>query len=106
MYGELVRVMYRRARSFLRSARVRADWGDLDLALLDVEQALQLYLKALLLELFGVRTRMHGVLERLSILSRELVGAGFEALATELSNFIRENRQLIDLIDESWRLKV
>jgi HEPN domain-containing protein/predicted nucleotidyltransferase len=100
--GEAVREMLRRAGSFLRSAALRIDWGDYDLACYDVEQALQLYLKAVLLELFGVETRAHGVLEHLSILRRELAKAGHNDLVSRLSDLVRDNRVLIDLIDTSY----
>ena len=102
MSGILVRELVRRARSYLRSARLRIEWGDYDLACLDVEQALQLYLKAVLIELFGIETRVHGVLEHLAILRRELANAGFSELASMLSDVTRENRDIIDLLDDSY----
>ncbi len=92
----------RRARSYLRTAKLRIEWGDYDLACLDVEQALQLYLKAVLVELFGTETRVHGVLEHLAILRRELATAGYGRLATRLSDMVRGNRSIIDLLDESY----
>ena len=102
VYGDLVNALLRRSKSFLKSAEYRIEWGDCDLALFDLEQSLQLYLKAILLELFGVRTRVHGVMEHLGILRRELLKVGSNELINEISDFIRENRPIIDMIDEAY----
>ena len=102
MYGDLVEKLIRRSKSFLRSSKLRIEWGDYDLALFDVEQALQLYLKATLLELFGIKSKVHGVLERLGMLRKELSKAGFDELAISVSDLVRENRAIIDMIDEAY----
>ncbi len=86
----------------MRSARLRVEWGDYDLACLDVGQSLQLYLKAVIMELFGLETRTHGILEHLAILRRELDKAGYTDLAILISDIVREKRSIIDLIDESY----
>ncbi len=87
----------RRALSFLKSAKVRMEWGDYDLVCFDAEQAVQLYLKALLYKLFGLRTRTHGTLEHLGMLRRELGEEG-----RWVSDLVRRLRDGIDLLDESY----
>ena len=52
--------------------------------------------------MFGTETRVHGVLEHLAILRRELATAGYSRLATRLSDMVRGNRSIIDLLDESY----
>ena len=94
--------LLKRAGSFLKTAELRLKWGDYDLACLDAEQALQLYLKAVLLELFGFPTRTHGILEHLSLLRRELSTTQHSSLAEELSSLVKEKRAIIDLLDESY----
>ncbi len=100
--GELVDSLRRRALSMLRSARLRIEWGDYDLACFDAEQAVQLRLKASLLRLFGEATRVHGVLEHLSLLRRRLAEAGFKTAADSLSDLVRAERELVELLDESY----
>ena len=63
---------------------------------------MQLHLKAALLELFGLTTRAHGILEHLSLLRRELAATQHSSLAEELSKLVREKRSTIDLLDESY----
>jgi len=81
----------------LRSAEERVRWGDYDLACFDAEQAVQLYLKALLYQLFGIKTRTHGTLEHLGLLRKELGEEG-----VWVSDLVRELRSSIDLLDESY----
>lgn len=102
MYGDIVNTLIRRSKSFLKSAELKIQWGDYDLALFDLEQAFQLYLKAVLIELFGIRSRVHGVLEHLGMLRKEVASAGFEKLSSELSDFVRANRTIIDELDEAY----
>ncbi len=98
----MVVTLKHRALSMLRPAKLRIEWGDNDLACFDAEQAVQLRLKTILLKLFGEETRVYGVLEHLSLLRRRLEDAGFKKEAEALSELVRRNRVLIELLDESY----
>lgn len=102
MSGELVAALKRRALSMLRSAKLRIQWGDYDLACFDAEQALQLYLKAVLLELFGEKTRVHGLIEHLSLLRKRLRDAVLMEEAEKISTIVRMYRPILDLLDDAY----
>ncbi len=59
-------------------------------------------MKTILLKLFDEEMRVYGVLEHLSLLRRRLEDAGFKKEAEALSELVRRNRTLIELLDESY----
>lgn len=67
MSGEYVVKLKRRALGFLKAVD---QVDDADLAAFFVEQAMQLYIKAVLYELFGERFRGHGLRELLGFLAQ------------------------------------
>jgi len=67
-----------------------------------MKQSLQLYVKAMLIEFFGLRTRIHGIINNLSLLFKCLMDSGFEHYASELMDFIRRNRGVLDLMDMAY----
>lgn len=62
----------KRAMGFMDAAKERLEAGDYDLTCFMVEQAVQLYLKSLILELSGETPRTHSIRQLLSILSKLL----------------------------------
>ncbi|MEM1509149.1 MAG: HEPN domain-containing protein [Thermofilaceae archaeon] len=62
--------MRRRARSFLARALESFNAGDYDVAVFLVEQAVQLYLKALLLEKVSDYPKVHSIMTLALILAR------------------------------------
>ena len=63
-----VETLLRRSKDFLRTARFQIDAGIYDLAVFNLEQALQLYLKAKLLELGAQYPRAYGLRQLLKLL--------------------------------------
>ena len=74
MSGEYVSKLKRRAMNLLRASEAI---DDVDLAMFFVDQGIQLYVKAVYYEIFGVKIRGHGVRELLGLLSKELETHGF-----------------------------
>ncbi|AAB90648.1 MULTISPECIES: HEPN domain-containing protein [Archaeoglobus] len=62
----------RRAMGFMDAAKERLKVGDYDLTCFMAEQAVQLYLKSVILELSGEVPRTHSIRQLLSILSKLL----------------------------------
>jgi len=65
-----VRLLRRRATSFLSRALDSLNSGDYDLAVFLAEQSVQLHLKSILLEKIGDYPRVHSILTLASILKR------------------------------------
>ncbi len=99
MSGEVVGRLKRRAKSFLRAARLV---DDPDLKAFFAEQAMQLYLKALLLELFGEEVRIHSVRELLGLLVRRLRDAGYTSEAEKVMEFVAAERLALLEADEAY----
>ena len=85
-----IRQLIRRSRMFLETARFQIDRGFYDLAAFSLEQALQLFLKAKLLELGVDYPRTHSVRRLLEILSEVLSGEARERVRTLLSAYLME----------------
>ncbi len=101
MSGVYASVLRRRALAFLEEAR---EARDPDLAVFFAEQAMQLYTKATLYELFGERVRTHGIRELLGLLARLLEEAGFVEEAERVRGFVAENRGLLIEAEEAYTL--
>jgi len=76
--------LLRRSRGFLETAKMQINAGMYDLAAFSLEQALQLYLKAMLLKYGGAYPRTHSV-RRLFELLAETVPADKRGLVSELA---------------------
>ena len=89
----------RRARSFLKAAGLI---DDPDLKAFFAEQAMQLHLKAVLLELFGEEARTHSVRELLGLLARRLRDAGYTGEAKRVMEFAAAERLALLEADEAY----
>ncbi len=98
-YVELLR---RRARSFLSYAEEALTRRDYDLACFFAEQALQLYLKALILRILGYTPRTHRLTELLGIVTRALRELGRQDLADRISSELRKWRRDIAMLVDAY----
>ena len=99
MSGEAVGRLKRRARSFLKAAGLV---DDPDLKAFFAEQAMQLHLKAVLLELFGEEARTHSVRELLGLLARRLRDTGYTGEAMRVMEFAAAERLALLEADEAY----
>jgi len=97
--GEYVAKLKRRALSFLKEAEEAADP---DLAAFFAEQSMQLYLKAVLYELFGEIVRGHGLRALLGLLSRGLERNSYSELAVKVRGFVDQHRGELVLAEEAY----
>ena len=88
-------VLRRRALEFLEQARIALERGSYDLACFLSEQALQLYLKSVLLMLVGDYPRTHSIRRLLSELSKVLN-------SKELEEYIRMNRAGLIALEDAY----
>jgi len=86
--------MRRRAMVFLDTAKYLVEKGEYDVAAFNAEQASQLYLKAILLELIGDYPRTHSII----FLLKELERTGI----MEISEFIRMNKSGLHNLEDSY----
>lgn len=99
MSGEYVNKLKRRAMNLLRASEAI---DDVDLAMFFVDQGIQLYVKAVHYEIFGVRIRGHGIRELLSLLSKELETHGFINEAQSIRSFVTSNRDVLVMLEEAY----
>jgi len=99
--GEFVNKLKIRARVFLSEAE---HVSNNDLAMFFIEQAIQLYIKAIYYELFGDLLRTHKLREMLGLLAKSLEIHEFNQLAEKLFNFVDENRRLLARIEEAYTM--
>jgi len=99
--GELVARLKSRAKSFLEEAE---EASNPDLAVFFVEQAMQLYAKAVLYELFAEQYKGHGLRELLGLLAMRLREAGYGGLAERISSFVGEERAALIEAEEAYIL--
>ena len=90
-----VEVLRRRSLEFLEEARIALRRGSFDIACFLAEQALQLYLKSILLELVGDYPRTHSVRRLLGEVNRLLN-------SSELEEFIRVNRIRLSVLEDAY----
>jgi len=91
-----VELLKRRALSFLEYAKIQLKGEAYDLASFSSEQAAQLYLKSLILQLSGEIPRTHSIRELLRIIG-ELTNR-----QEEVKEFIRENRIRLRLLENAY----
>ncbi len=92
----IVELLARRARNALSRARRSIEAGDYDGAVFDAEQALQLYLKSIILERADLAPRTHNLRKLLRIVG-ELLGC-----SGEVEEFIRRNRYLLHTLEDAY----
>ena len=87
---------------FLADAKSDYSEGYYDNSAFHVEQALQLYIKAVVFELFGKEYEGHGIRELLSYLARLLRENGYDELAVKVNDVVREYRNFFVSIEEAY----
>ncbi|ARM76844.1 HEPN domain-containing protein [Acidianus manzaensis] len=92
----------RRALDFLADAKIDLSRGSYDIAIFNAEEALQLYLEAVIFELFGAEFRSHYVRALLSRLSQLLKNNNFEELSRRIDNISIEYRSLLISLEDSY----
>jgi HEPN domain-containing protein len=95
-------LLWRRAERFLvRAIRDLAE-NDFDGACFNAEEAVRMAAKALLYKYFGEMPRIHGSKTLLARLRNLFMDAGGEDLASIVGRFVAENRDALDILEESY----
>lgn len=100
--GNRVQRLKRRALRFLADAKADFNDGYYDLAAFHVEQALQLYIKAIIFELFGREYEGHGIRELLGYLSKLLKDNGYDELSRRVIDLTRDLRDELVSIEHAY----
>ncbi|MBS7655802.1 HEPN domain-containing protein [Candidatus Bathyarchaeota archaeon] len=90
-----VKILRRRAKAFYNRALDSLNAKDYDLASFLSEQAVQLYLKSILLKELGDYPRTHSISHIISILKKL-------SNYKDLINFLEENRLAVRLMEDSY----
>ncbi len=102
MSGEYYALLWRRAERFLVRAVRDLDEGDYDGACFNAEEAIQLAVKALLFKYFAEIPRIHGSRALLARLRNLLMDAGLSDVASIVGRFVADNRDALDILEESY----
>lgn len=102
MSGNKVLRLKRRALRFLTDARLDYNEGYYDLSAFHVEQALQLYIKAVIFELFGKEYEGHGIRELLGYLAKLLRENDYKELADRVEETTRRLRGELISIEDAY----
>ncbi|MEM4977338.1 MAG: HEPN domain-containing protein [Desulfurococcaceae archaeon] len=97
MTMEEVEILRGRAKTFLKYAKEALERGDFDFACFLSEQAAQLFVKSVILELVGEVPRLHRVRELLYLLSRSV-----PEVEKPITKFIEENREGLRALDDAY----
>jgi len=92
---EEIKFLLKRAKSFFRDAKYDYENRDYDLAMFHIEQAIQLLIKAKLLDLKGSYERTHSIRRLLSELS-DLIESN------RIREFIRENKKILRDLERAY----
>jgi len=92
----VVRLLARRARNALARARRDLEVGDYDGAVFDAEQAVQLYLKSVILEYADIVPRSHNLRKLLYIVGKLL------DLSNEVEEFIERNKYKFHVLEDAY----
>ncbi|HEW94410.1 MAG TPA: HEPN domain-containing protein [Thermoprotei archaeon] len=92
---EEIKFLLKRAESFFRDAKYDYENRDYDLAMFHIEQAIQLLIKAKLLDLKGSYERTHSIRRLLSELS-DLIESN------RIREFIRENKKILRDLERAY----
>ncbi len=87
---------------FLQEAVEDLEKGFYDLAAFHAEQALQLFLKSMLVRISGEEIRGHEVRELLATLAFSLDTEGFKEIAEEMSKLAKRYRKLLVGLEEAY----
>ena len=94
---EDVEILRGRAKTFLKYAKGTLERGDFDFACFSSEQAAQLFIKSVILELVGEVPRLHRVRELLYLLGRSV-----PEMEKPITKFIEENREVLRALDDAY----
>jgi len=101
MSGNYPGLLKRRAESMMRLAVRLLREGEFDLAVLNAEYAVQLYIKSLLYRLSGEEWRGHSVRTLLGALALILEENRLNDVAERIYDFTRRNRRILAELDEA-----
>ena len=102
MSGEYYQLLWKRAERFLVRALRDYEEGDYDGACFNAEEAIQLAAKAMLFKFFGEAPRIHGSKTLLARLRNLLMDAGRDDVARVIGRFVADNRDALDVLEESY----
>lgn len=94
---EEVEILRERAKTFLKYAKEALERGDFDFACFLSEQAAQLFVKSVMLELVGEIPRSHRVRELLHLLSKSV-----PEMEESITEFVRRNREALRALDDAY----
>ncbi|MEM0048484.1 MAG: HEPN domain-containing protein [Ignisphaera sp.] len=95
-HEHLVDLYRRRSRNALTRAMRDLEAGDYDGAVFDAEQAVQLYLKSIILEYTDATPRTHNLRKLLQVVG-ELLGA-----SNEFKEFIKANKYKLHTLEDAY----
>ncbi len=101
MSGAYPSLLRKRSLAMLRLAEELLDKGEYDLAALNAEYAVQLYVKQLLYRVTGEEWRGHGLRMLLGTLSTVLRQQGFPNEADKVADYVRSKRRLLAELEEA-----
>ena len=101
MSGNYPALLKRRAEAMLRLAERLLSEGEYDLAVLNAEYAVQLYIKSILYRLSGEEWRGHSVRTLLGALALIAKESGLDKAAEEIYDFVRGKRRVLAELDEA-----
>ena len=99
--GEYPAILKKRAQSMISLAERLLSEGEYDLAVLNAEYAVQLYVKALIFRISGEELRGHSIRVLMGFLASLLEEKGFRDLAVQITDYIRGNRRLLAELEEA-----
>jgi len=97
MSMEEVEILRGRAKTFLKYAKEALERGDFDFACFSSEQAAQLFVKSVILELVGEVPRLHRVRELLYLLGRSV-----PEMEKPITEFVEENREALRALEDAY----
>ena len=100
--GEYYTLLWRRAERFLSRAIRDFSEGDYDGSCFNAEEAIQLAVKAVLYKYFGEIPRVHDSKALLARLRNLFMDADRDNIASLISRFAAENRDALDILEESY----
>ena len=101
MSGIYPHILRKRSNSMLRLAEELLSRGEADLAALNAEYAVQLYVKSILYRVSGEEWRGHNIRLLLGALSMILEQQGFRREAEKIVEFVKVNRRLLAELEEA-----
>jgi HEPN domain-containing protein len=94
---EEIKILKRRAETFLRHAKEALEHEEFDFACFSSEQAAQLFIKSMMLELTGEVPRLHKVREMLYLLSKSV-----PEMEKQIIEFVEKNKEKLRALDDAY----